>query len=531
MWQRFLSKIQTTIFGGALIVSGSWIVSKFLGLIKQRLTYTTFGPAGADSVYAAFALPDLIYGTLVLGSLLSAFMPVYMETKTRSETEAYGLSRAVMNVLAGVFFIAGILIIILAPSLVRLIVGDSVTAEQLAQTTLIMRLLSMNMLIFAVSNVLAGVLQSVKRFIAVSLAPIMYNLGIVLAIVLFGKQYGPVTVAYGAIAGALAHLIIHIIAARNVGWRFTPSIGWKNALVRRVGRLILPRTIGQSITQIAQFVTVPIATRLGVGQLAIFRMANDIQDAPTNIVGLSMATVAFPVFVEQLSQGRREEFIAHFSKIVRQILFSIIPLTVLVIQLRAQLVRVFYGAPNVSWEVTYDTAQTLGYFALSFVAQSLIPLLARSFYAMQDTKTPVRITTASVIVGIIGSIVLGPLMGVQGLALAYSISSVLSAGLLIAILHHRLGTLDDNVIIRSVSRIIAVTIIMTFAVQGTKEALVSLGVSLDYALGVLAQLVIAGLVGVLTYLIFASMFRVEEGEALGRAIRNWLSSIRGGNRS
>ncbi len=528
MWGVIFRKIQTTVFGGALIVSGSWVVSKFLGLLQIRFINTTFTPAGADSVYAAFAIPDLIYGTLVLGSLLSAFMPVFMEHMNTNKDEAFGISRSVMNAIIVVFALFGVLILVLAPVLVHLLVGDKMDAAAQSVTATLMRILSMNMLLFALANVFAGVLQSYKRFLAVSIAPILYKLSIVLSIVIFGQKHGPQTVAYGAVAGAFVYLVLQVTAAYRAGWRLRTPVGWRHHAVQKIGRLLLPRTVGQSVTQLDQFVNVPIATRLGEGQLTIFRMANDIQDAPVNIIGLSMATVAFPHFVEQLSQGKKQEFIDHFSRIVRQVLFLIVPLTILIIQLRAQIVRVFYGAPNISWTTTIATAQTLGYFALSFVAQSLIPILARSFYAMKDTKTPVRITIIAVGLDIVGSIILGFAMGVEGLALSYSISSLINAGALLVILHRRLGDLREADIIRSVGRIAGVTVLMAITVQMTKQLLVSFGISLDYALGVLIQLLVAGFVGVISYMVFATLLRIEEATSITGAIQRAWATIRNG---
>jgi putative peptidoglycan lipid II flippase len=456
-------------------------------------------------------------------------MPVFMESMKDDPDHGWGISRAVITWLAWLFAILGVLILIFAPFLVHLLVGRGMQSEHQQTTIFLMRLLSMNMMLFAVSNVFAGVLQSYKRFVAVSIAPILYKAGILLAILFFGHQYGPVSVAYGAIAGALMHLGIQFTAAWRAGWRFGRIVSWRDGAVRKIGRLILPRTVGQSVTQFDQFVNVPIATRLGEGQLTIFRMANDIQDAPVSIIGLSMATVSFPVFVELLSQGKIKEFIEHFSRIVRQVLFLIIPLTILIIQLRAQIVRIFYGAPSVSWEVTISAAQTLGYFALSFVAQSLIPILARSFYAMKDTKTPVRITIIAVGLDIVGSVVLGFTMGVQGLALSYTISSLINAGALMVILHRRLGTLDEGKIINAVARIAGTTILMAVTVQMTKVALVSLGVSLTHAYGVLIQLVVASAVGVMAYLVFSIIFRIEEVNAIGSFIRRSIGGNKNGH--
>ncbi|MBI3572183.1 polysaccharide biosynthesis C-terminal domain-containing protein, partial [Candidatus Kaiserbacteria bacterium] len=320
---------------------------------------------------------------------------------------------------------------------------------------------------------------------------------------------------------------IQAIAAWRLGFRFGPLASWRHSGVRQFVHLLLPRTLGQSVTQIDQFVNVPIATRIGPGNLTIFRLANDIQDAPISIIGVSMATVAFPVFIELLSQNRRQEFIEHFSKIVRQILFLIIPMTVLLLQLRAQVTRLVGGTHLVSWPSTITAAQTLGFFALSFFAQSLIPVLARSFYAMKDTKTPVRITIAAVGLDIVGSIVLGHLMGVKGLALSFTISNILNAGALLFVLRQRLGSLDDERMFQSVLRVMGVTILMALTVQAAKYFLVTFGLDLSRAVGVLAQAVVAGLVGVLSYMIFAALFRLEEASLITQALQAFRQMIVG----
>ncbi len=526
MWQRLFLKLQSTIVGGAVLVGSAWIVSKFLGLLRQRLIASTFGAERADPIYAAFAIPDFIYGTLILGSLLTAFMPVFIATRQKDPEAAWRISRTIINVLVVVFFGLGLILLVAADPIVHLLVGKEISTAAQATAVHLTRIMSMNMMLFAVSNVLAGILQSFRHFLAVSLAPILNNLGIIFGLVVFVPQLGPAGVAWGAVLGAFLHTAIHFVAAWRVGWRFGPTSRLRNPDVQQVGRLLVPRTVGQSVTQLNQLVTVPIATRLGPSNLAIYRWANDIQDVPIGIVGVSMATVAFPVFVELLSQNRRPEFIVHFSRIVRQILFVIIPVTVLFLQLRAQFVRVIIGAGQVSWPETIATAQTLGFFALSFFAQSLIPVLARSFYAMQDTRTPVRFSIFSVILAIIASLVLSPVMGVQGLAVAYTISSVMNAGLLTWALHRRLGGLDDDRIIQSVVKIIGVTILMAVAVQGMKYFLVSFGLDLTRAIGVLAQALGAGAVGVVSYAIFASLFRLDEASLISQALQGLRRRLR-----
>lgn len=527
MWQKILVKFQTTIFGGAVLVGATWVVSKLLGLIRERLIASHFGTVGADPIYAAFTIPDFIYGTLILGSFLSAFIPVFIAYKPRESDEAWRISRTILANVTIVFFVFGIILLLGAGPIIELLVGQSFGSEAKHTTILLTRIMSMNMLLFAVSNVFAGVLQSFRQFLAVSLAPILNNVGAIIGLLWLVPTMGVAGVAWGAVLGAFLHLVIQAVAAWRIGWRLGPRAGQQHPGVRQIGRLLLPRTIGQSVTQLDQLVNVPIATRLGPSNLTIFRRANVLQDFPISIIGVSLATVAFPVFVELLSQNRRPEFVVQFSKIIRQILFLIIPLTVLFLQLRAQFVRVIFGAENVSWPDTIATAQTLAYFAISFFAQSLIPVLARSFYAMHDTKTPVKITTVAVGLDIIGSIILGPLIGVKGLALSFSISSIIAASWLFWTLHRRLGALDEERIIQSALKIIGVTILMGMTVQGTKALLDSLGLDLSRAVGVLAQALIAGTIGVIAYFIFAILFKLDEASLIGQAIAKFRQKLFG----
>lgn len=528
MWRRLWEKLQTTIFGGAIIVSSSWVVSKILGFLREWLIARRFGTAEADPIYAAFTIPDFIYGTLILGSLLTAFIPVFIAYRQQNADEAWRVARSIMTIVVAVFTGLGLLLLVFATPIIHLLVGDKFGAAAQAESVLLMRIMSMNMLLFAVSNVFAGVLQASKQFLAVSIAPIMNNLGAVAGLIFLVPALGAAGVAWGAVLGAVLHCLIQGVAAWRVGWRFGPGAPRHHPGVRQVGQLLLPRTIGQSVTQIDQLVNVPIATRLGPANLTIFRRANILQDFPSSIIGVSLATVAFPTFVELLAAGKREEFIEHFSRIIRQILFIIIPLTVLFVQLRAQYSRLAFGSELVSWDETLATAQTLGFFAISFFAQALIPVLARSFYAMKDTVTPVKITTVAVIIDIVGSVGLGFSMGVTGLALSFTISSIINAGWLFVALHRRVGHLDENRIILSTMKIVAATIVMAVAVQIVKPITVSFGFTLEHGIGVLVQALVASVVGVFIYVAFAGPFKIEEAGMITRALQKFFRLGRNG---
>lgn len=512
--------------GGAIVVSTMWVVSKVLGLLRQRLIASHFGAIHADPLYAAFSVPDFVYGTLVLGSLLSAFIPVFLKRWHTDREAAWEAARSVFNLLLVGFTVLSVLILLFAPVLVS-VVAPGFAGEKRALTVALTRIMAGNILLFAAGNVLSGVLQTFRRFLAVSLAPILNNLGIIAGILFLSPTMGVRGVAYGAVLGALLHFLVQVAAVLRTGFRYRFVLNVKLPDVRRIGKLILPRAFGQSVTQIDQLVNIIIGSTLAAGSVAIFRWANDIQDVPVTLVGVSLATVAFPVFAEVLARGDRKEFVRHFSKVVRQILFLVIPASVLILQLRAQFVRVIYGAGAIDWPTTISIANTLGFFTASLFAQALVPVLARSFYALQDTRTPVLITTGAVGLDIVGSFILGRAFGVEGLALSYSLSNLLNAGVLYAMLRRRLGNLDDERIISSSVRIVGITLLMAMVVQGAKTLLVTLGLSLARGAGVLAQAVLAGGIGVAAYLLFAVQFRLEEASLIRVALVRFRSLLFG----
>lgn len=525
----WFGKLQSTMTGGAIVVSALWVVSKVLGLLRQRLIASQFGADAADPLYAAFSVPDFVYGTLVLGSLLSAFIPVFMKRWQENSEAAWETARSVFNLLALVFAVLSVAILLLAPGLVSL-VAPGFSGEKRELTVALTRIMAGNILLFAAGNVLSGVLQAFRHFLAVSIAPILNNLGIIAGIVFLAPTMGVRGVAYGAVLGALLHFLVQVVAALRVGFRYRFVLNIRLPDVRRIGTLILPRAFGQSVTQVDQLVNIIIGSTLAAGSVAIFKWANDIQDVPVTLVGVSLATVAFPVFAQVLARGDRTEFKTHFSKVVRQILFLVVPVSVLILQLRAQFVRVIYGAGAIDWPTTIAIANTLGFFTLSLFAQALVPVLARSFYAMQDTRTPVLITTGAVGLGIVGSFVLGRAFGVQGLALSYSLSNLLNAAVLYWMLRRRLGNLDDERVVASGVRIVGITLLMAVVVQGAKSLLVSLGLDLSRAVGVLAQAVLAGGVGIVTYLLFAVLFKLDEASLVRSALSRFGSLFKNGVR-
>jgi putative peptidoglycan lipid II flippase len=515
MWSNIWRKITTTVTGGAIILATASVVSRLLGLIRDRLLASHFGAGDVlDTYYAAFKIPDLIFNILVLGALSSAFIPVFIQYLERSKDdqqrheELWRFSNSLLNIiLLGLVFI-GALMFIFTHQLMP-IIAPGFSPEKQEVTAHLTRIMLVTILFFGVSNIASGILNSFRKYFSFAFAPVMYNLGIIFGIIILVPRYGVYGLAYGVVIGAFLHFLIQIPSLVRSGFRYRPVIDLKHEGVRQVGKLMVPRTLGLAVAQVDQLISVIIGSTLIAGSVAVFNLANNLQSFAINVFGVSLAIASFPIFSEAFAQKNTEKFVIQFSVSFRRILFLIIPTSVLMLLLRAQIVRVILGAGAFNWEDTRLTAQALGYFSLSLFAQSLIPLLARSFYALHDTKTPVKIAVVSVIINTIGALTLSRYMGVMGLALAFSISSLVNMFLLLWLLRKRIGYLDDTKIVNSTLKLISISSIMGVVVWISKY-IMSLGINMHTFIGIFIQGVGSALIGLVVYLILAIIFKCDE---------------------
>jgi putative peptidoglycan lipid II flippase len=401
------------------------------------------------------------------------------------------------------------------------IIAPGFSPEKQAVTAQLTRIMLVAIVFFGISNITTGILNSFRRYFSFAFAPVMYNLGIVFGIIALVPKYGVYGLAYGVIIGSLLHFLIQVPSLMRTGFRYHLVIDLKHEGVRRVGRLMVPRTIGLAVAQIDQLISVIIGSTLAVGSVAVFNLSNNLQSFPINVFGVSLAIAAFPIFSEAFAQNNTEKFVVQFSVALRRILFLIIPASVIILLLRAQIVRVILGTGAFNWEDTYLTAQALGYFSLSLFAQSLIPLLARSFYALQDTKTPVKVAVVSVVINIVGALSLSRFMGVVGLALAFSLSSLTNMFLLLWLLRRRVGYLDDTKIIRSTVKLATMAALMGGVIWVTKYVM-SLGINMHTFIGIFIQGVGAAIVGLVFYGVLAVILKCDEIQI----ITDWLGKLK-----
>ncbi len=506
------SEPSKSVASAAFIITMAGLVSRVLGLLRDRFLASSFGAGDTlDAYYAAFRVPDLIYNFLILGALSAAFIPVFTGLISKDkESEAWKLANGIMNLAIFFIIVISAFFAIFAPFIMK-IITPGFSAEKMETVVLFTRIMFLSPLFLGISGILGGILTSFKKFLIYSLAPLLYNFGIIVGIFVFVPLLGPIGLAWGVVFGAFLHMALQYPAAKHAGFNhsFVLFKSLKDQAVRKVLRLMIPRMLGIAVNQINLLVITVFASTLATGSLSIFNFAQNLQSVPLGLFGISFAIAVFPTLAQHAAREEHADFIRIFSRTFRQIMFFVIPLSVMIIVLRAQIVRVVLGSGKFDWEDTILTFQCLGIFAVSLFAQSTIPLLARSFYALHDTKTPFYIALATEAVNIGLVLLLIGRFHIMGLVVAYSAASVVQMILLLFMLRIRFENLDDKNIILSISKVAVASFAAGIGAQGIKY-LVDSVVSLDTFLGIFIQLSAASLAGLLIFVAVSYILKLEE---------------------
>ncbi len=519
LWQKLFRKESTSIRSAALLLGVATLASRFVGIIRDRLLSGTFGAGRElDAYYAAFRTPDFIYNLFVLGAITAGFIPVFVATfiKEGADDRALGkegndLASALMTVLGvGLVVLAGVGIIFASHVVALLTPGFDATAKAL--TVSLTRIMFLSPIFLGLSSVLGGILQTKRRFFIYALAPVMYNIGIIIGITCLAPTLGIHGVAYGVVLGAFAHFLVQAFACRAIGLQYRFLWRPRHAGVVMITKHSLPRIASLAVSQVNLFILIGLASTLGAGSIAVFNLANNLQNFPVGILGVSFAVAAFPVISELAAREKKEELIMQFGRTVRTVLFLIIPATVACLLLRAQIVRVILGTGRVDWGDTINTANTLAFFTLSLFAQALYPLVVRVFFAFQDMKTPLYAAIFAVVVErMLAWYFLSRGMGAPGLAFAFSLGSILDLALLWVFLRHRIGDLGERRMFRALAQMSCAGLFMAFVIQMMKAPLASV-VNMQTGVGIFTQGFVAGVAGLAAYVAAAYVMGSEEAK-------------------
>lgn len=485
------------------------LMSRIIGMLRDRVFAHYYGAGNVmDSYYAAFKIPDLVYSLLIIGALSAGFIPVFIEVMKKNKEESWDVVNGIVNII-------GVLLVILSgiamwqtPAIIQWLT-PGFSGEKLELTVSLTRVMFVSPILLGLSSIFGSVLQSYKAFAIYSLTPIMYNMGIIIGAIFLVPIFGTIGLAYGVVLGASLHLLIQLPAVITYGYHYRPTFQLKNKSVRTIGRLMIPRMMGAAANQVNVIAITVIASTIGAGSLSIFSFADNLQAVPTGIIGISFAIAIFPTLSELYAEKNITEMRDRISRIARQIIWLIIPLTIIVLLLRAQIVRVVLGTGAFDWEDTVLTAHCLAFFSISLFAQSLTPTLTRAFFALKNTWIPLCTTLVSAGINIGVGTYASRHWGVPGLAFGYSISATAQMALLWMLLRIKLGTLNEGMVVKTLAKISVAAAGMGLVIQSLKYVIAEL-VDMQTFWGIFAQGLISGVIGLIVYGLICYLVRVEE---------------------
>ncbi len=387
---RIFSKEYSNLNQAALLLGFFAFLSQVLALFRDRFIAHFIGPSPSlDAYYAAFRVPDLIFiciASLASITVLIPFIVAKMDgEKVTAEAQKY--LNDVFTVFLGLMVFVALIAFLLMPFLAHIIAPGFAPAYQ-AKLVVLSRIMLLSPILMGLSNLFGTVTQLFRKFFIYSLSPIFYNFGIIIGVVFLYPKFGIYGLAMGVAFGALMHFGIQAMASTMCGFtpKFSANIKWAD--IKKVAVTSLPRTMGLAFNNMALIAIIALASFLKSGSISIFNFSFNLQSVPLNIIGISYAVAAFPTLAKSVSQGKMDEFKAHLKDAARAIVFWSLPVIFLFIVLRAQIVRVILGSGSFSWDNTRLVAACLAIFSLSILAQGMITLLSRAYYANGDTKRP-----------------------------------------------------------------------------------------------------------------------------------------------
>jgi len=458
----------------ATVVMLFFIASRALGVLRDVVISHQFGTARVlDAYFAAFTVPDFVFNVLAGGALGSAFIPTFSAALARDQARrAWQLAEAIIVLVCLVLTLLCALLAIFAREVAVLTVARGFAPAEQALTADLMRWMLITPIVFGVSGIVMGILQSHQHFVLPALAPVVYNAAIIASALVLAPIVGVYGLVVGVIAGAVLHLVVQVPLAAHFRFQISDCrlqifnlratiYNLQLPEVREVIRLMLPRTLGIAAVQINFVVNTMLASALPAGAIAALAYAWRVMLLPVGVVGQSLATAVFPTFATQAARAEREALRATFSSAFRTTLYLTIPATAGLIVLGAPLVAFLFQRGQFDARSTAETAFALRFFALALFAHSGLEIVSRAFYALHDTLTPVVVGIAAMTLNVVLSLVLIAPLAHGGLALANSIATMLELATLLVILQCRIGDIDAWRIARSTMRIIAATAGMT----------------------------------------------------------------------
>ncbi len=520
--QTLVNKTQNTILSAAFIISASSGIGALLGVIKNRLLAHHFGVSKELAIfYTSDYIPGLLYSVLIVGAVSTVFIPIFSSLLKIDKNTAYKTASSIINSVLILFLCLGSVIIVFSPQIFNLISLNKFTETDASLGSNLMRIMTVSQMLLVAGSLTTSILQSYKYFLIPALAPIVYNIGMIMGIIILSPVFGIYGPAVGVLFGAAMHFIIQIPILKNTGFIYLLDIDIKDSNFNKMMSLIPSRIGSVLIANLIQTINNSLAIFISSASVITLKFANQLQGFPVALFGFSIASASLPTLS---SEGENKD-LSSFKKTLitsfHQMMFLVMPLSMILFILRVPVVRLVYGVSNFPWEATLETASVLSIFSFSIFAQSANYLLTRSFYALKDTKTPLILSIATSALNIAISLLLIKVFkfGIWSVAFSYSVTSILDTVILLYLLGTKTGGIETSNIFNPFAKISISTLLMGLTLYIPIKLLDQVIFDTTRTINLLILTSIAGICGVITYLLFTKIFKVEEIELLYKILR------------
>ncbi len=500
------------------------ILGQIFSLLSSMIITNAFGTGIENEAFnASNRLPDILYQLIAGGALASAFIPTFTTLLTRGEhKKAWLLASAIANLITLIFIVLGVVIALFAPWVVRHILAPGFTDSVKFNLTVdLVRIQLLAPIIFGISGLIMGILNSHRSFLWPALAPMMYSIGKILGVLLLSPFMGVYGLAVGVVAGALMHGLIQLPALLKLPERkYTLTLGLRLPDVREVARLMGPRVLGVAFVQLNFLINTRLASLMPLGSVTAIAVGFSLMMIPEAAVAQAIAIAALPSFSTQAAKGRLEDMRGSLASLMRGLLLLAVPASLGLILLRTPLVTIIYQRGAFDAGSTKMVAWALLWYAAGLVGHSVVEIVSRAFYALHDTKTPVFVGVAAMSLNVGFSFWFTSLferngwMPHGGLALANSLATFLEMCALLYFMRRRLSGLEGSKILDGFGKACLAGGVMALALWGWLVLTRAASVWIT-ALGGMA-------VGIVIYGLLIILLRVPEMQLIFETIKRRL---------
>ncbi len=436
--KSFIFAKQKSIVASALLLSGTIVLARFFGFFRYRVLANYFTKGQLDIFFASFRIPDLIFEILITGAFTSSFIPLFVKYQGNKKELDENISSIINLIL--LFMMCGIVILFIFMDPIMRAITPGFSLEKTETIVLFSRILLIGQLPFLIfGNFLTGIGQADKTFFLSAIAPVFYNITIIISTVLFTKTLFLMAPIVGVIIGAFFLFAIQVPIMLSTQYTYRFVLKKTQGLVEFV-HMVVPRTLTVIVSQIDATIDLTLTTLLGSGSYTVFYLAQRLQLLPVSVIGVAFCQASLPYLSEIFTEKRIEEFKKIILDSVLNLFFLTIPIMSFFVFARTPIIRLFFGAQKFDWDATVQTAITLSYFALSIPFHGIYYFLTRCFYAILDSRTPFFIGVSSIVMNTALSLyfIFILKLPVWALSISFSVSMIINVIVLFVILGSRL---------------------------------------------------------------------------------------------